>query len=157
MHKLAKCWIWQLTSGGTEILLPLIYSGLLYYDLHEWLMAYLHDCIYVSLLQLRPPQPATYVFLFDVSHNAIQSGYLKVACDLLLENLDGIPGDARTQVAFITYDSRVHFYCLSEDLSQPQMLIVSDIDGNVVLGSNLWKIFPADRDLTGNLRKKMFL
>ncbi|MEQ2184260.1 hypothetical protein GOODEAATRI_005988, partial [Goodea atripinnis] len=39
-----------------------------------------------------------------------------------------LPGDARTRVGFLTFDSTVHFYNLQEGLSQPQMLVVSDID-----------------------------
>ncbi|KFP79168.1 Protein transport protein Sec24B, partial [Acanthisitta chloris] len=39
-----------------------------------------------------------------------------------------LPGDSRTRIGFITFDSTVQFYNLQEGLSQPQMLIVSDID-----------------------------
>uniref|UniRef100_A0A8C6NJX6 SEC24 homolog B, COPII coat complex component n=1 Tax=Nothobranchius furzeri TaxID=105023 RepID=A0A8C6NJX6_NOTFU len=77
---------------------------------------------------LRPPQPAVYLFVLDVSHNAVEAGYLKYFCDALLENLDKMPGDARTRVGFLTFDSTIHFYNLREGLSQPQMLVVSDID-----------------------------
>ncbi|KFQ65479.1 Protein transport protein Sec24B, partial [Pelecanus crispus] len=41
---------------------------------------------------------------------------------------DVLPGDSRTRIGFITFDSTVQFYNLQEGLSQPQMLIVSDID-----------------------------
>ncbi|XP_045886686.1 protein transport protein Sec24B isoform X4 [Micropterus dolomieu] len=77
---------------------------------------------------LRPPQPAAYLFVLDVSHNAVEAGYLKYFCELLLENLDKLPGDTRTRVGFLTFDSTIHFYNLQEGLSQPQMLVVSDID-----------------------------
>ncbi|XP_030127460.4 protein transport protein Sec24B isoform X4 [Taeniopygia guttata] len=77
---------------------------------------------------LRPPQPAVYLFVLDVSHNAVESGYLTILCQSLLENLDKLPGDSRTRIGFITFDSTVQFYNLQEGLSQPQMLIVSDID-----------------------------
>ncbi|NXA52983.1 SC24B protein, partial [Nothocercus julius] len=77
---------------------------------------------------LRPPQPAVYLFVFDVSHNAVEAGYLTIVCQALLENLDKLPGDSRTRIGFITFDSTVQFYNLQEGLSQPQMLIVSDID-----------------------------
>ncbi|KAK5615288.1 Protein transport protein Sec24B [Crenichthys baileyi] len=77
---------------------------------------------------LRPPQPAVYLFVLEVSHNAVEAGYLKYFCESLLENLDKLPGDARTRVGFLTFDSTVHFYNLQEGLSQPQMLVVSDID-----------------------------
>ncbi|XP_062874515.1 protein transport protein Sec24B isoform X2 [Trichomycterus rosablanca] len=77
---------------------------------------------------LRPPQPAVYLFLLDVSHNAVETGYLSVLCQSLLENLEKLPGDTRTRIGFVTFDSTVHFYNLQEGLSQPQMLVVSDID-----------------------------
>ncbi|XP_048799211.1 protein transport protein Sec24B isoform X1 [Lagopus muta] len=77
---------------------------------------------------LRPPQPAVYLFVLDVSHNAVDAGYLTIVCNSLLENLDKLPGDSRTRIGFITFDSTVQFYNLQEGLSQPQMLIVSDID-----------------------------
>uniref|UniRef100_A0A8C2FPV5 SEC24 homolog B, COPII coat complex component n=1 Tax=Cyprinus carpio TaxID=7962 RepID=A0A8C2FPV5_CYPCA len=77
---------------------------------------------------LRPPQPAVYLFLLDVSHSAVESGYLNVFCQSLLDNLEKLPGDTRTHIGFVTFDSTVHFYNLQEGLSQPQMLVVSDID-----------------------------
>ncbi|XP_073680604.1 protein transport protein Sec24A isoform X2 [Garra rufa] len=81
-----------------------------------------------SEYMLRPPQPAMYLYILDVSHNAVETGYLDVVCQSLLDNLDSLPGDARTKIGFITFDSTIHFYNLQEGLSQPQMLIVSDID-----------------------------
>ncbi|XP_041653565.1 protein transport protein Sec24B isoform X2 [Cheilinus undulatus] len=77
---------------------------------------------------LRPPQPAVYLFVLDVSHNAVEAGYLKYFCESLLENLDKLPGDSRTKIGFLTFDNTIHFYNLQEGLSQPQMLVVSDID-----------------------------
>ncbi|TKS83125.1 Protein transport protein [Collichthys lucidus] len=81
-----------------------------------------------SEYMLRPPQPAVYLFVLDVSHNAVETGYLKVFCQSLLDNINALPGDSRTKVGFITFDSTIHFYNLQEGLSQPQMLIVSDIE-----------------------------
>ncbi|XP_073951009.1 protein transport protein Sec24A-like [Choristoneura fumiferana] len=77
---------------------------------------------------LRPPQPAVYLFLFDVSQLAMDSGYLQVVCDTLKANLDGLPGDARTQVGFICYDAHVHYYNMSEGLTRPKEMTVLDID-----------------------------
>ena len=47
---------------------------------------------------LRPPQPAVYLFLLDVSRQALETGYLRNFCDTLSEELDKLPGDGRTQV-----------------------------------------------------------
>lgn len=81
-----------------------------------------------SEYMLRPPQPAVYLFVLDVSHNAVETGYLDVVCQSLLENLNSLPGDTRTKIGFITFDSMIHFYNLQDGLSQPQMLIVSDLE-----------------------------
>ena len=48
---------------------------------------------------------------------------------VLLDNLDQLPGDGRTRVGFLSYNKNVHFYRLNEGLAQPQMIIVSDTDG----------------------------
>jgi protein transport protein SEC24 len=77
---------------------------------------------------LRPPQPAVYLFLFDISRLAIESGYLQSACAVLLEELKNLPGDARTQVGIIAYDSALHFFALGEGLSQPHEMTVLEID-----------------------------
>ncbi|CAF3246703.1 unnamed protein product [Rotaria socialis] len=77
----------------------------------------------------RPPQPAMYLFLLDVSHNAIQTGYLQSFCDILSECLNGLPGDARTKIGFITYDSRIHYYDLSDRQNGLfRVIIAPDLD-----------------------------
>ena len=92
----------------------------------------------------RPPQPAVYLFLLDVSHNAIQTGieirsihiaieyflgYLQSFCDILLESLDSLPGDTRTHIGFLTYDSRIHYYDLSDrDNGTFRVMIAPDLD-----------------------------
>lgn len=81
-----------------------------------------------SEYMVRPPQPAIYLFLFDVSRLGTESGYLEVVCSILLDELDNLPGDARTSIGFITYDSSVHFYSLADGLSQPHQMVVVDID-----------------------------
>ena len=69
-----------------------------------------------------------YLYLLDVSHNAVTTGYLQSFCETMLENLDKIPGDSRTQIGFITYNSSLHFYNLSDALSQPRMMIYPDLE-----------------------------
>uniref|UniRef100_A0A182WMH8 Protein transport protein Sec24A n=1 Tax=Anopheles minimus TaxID=112268 RepID=A0A182WMH8_9DIPT len=77
---------------------------------------------------LRPPQPAIYLFLLDVSSLAQQSGYLYTVCKTLMDHLDNLPGDARTQVGFIAYNSAIHFYNISEEYNQPHEVTVLDVD-----------------------------
>ncbi|XP_050300030.1 protein transport protein Sec24A [Anthonomus grandis grandis] len=77
---------------------------------------------------LRPPQPAVYMFLLDVSRLAVDSGYLEILCAVLLEELKNLPGDARTQIGFLAYDSALHFFSLAEGLNQPHEMTVLDVD-----------------------------
>lgn len=60
---------------------------------------------------------------------AVEVGYLRVFCEVLTEEIDRLPGDTRTQIGFITFDTTIHFYSLAEGLNQPHQMIVSDIDG----------------------------
>lgn len=84
---------------------------------------------YKTYFQLRPPQPAIYLFLLDVSSLAQQTGYLHTVCRTLIEHLDSLPGDARTQVGFIAYNSAIHFYNIAEGYNQPHEVTVLDVDG----------------------------
>ncbi|KAK9711638.1 COPII subunit [Basidiobolus ranarum] len=78
---------------------------------------------------VRAPQPPVYLFLIDVSHTAVQSGMVATAARTILESLDRIPDEEkRAKVGFITYDSALHFYNLNNELSEPQMLVVSDLE-----------------------------
>nr|NVI77997.1 Sec24AB ortholog [Cucujiformia] len=97
---------------------------------------------------LRPPQPAIYLFLLDVSRLAIENGYLNLFCKVLADELDNIPGDSRTQVGFITYDSCLHFFMFAEGLSQPHEMVVIDIE-DVFL--------PSPENLLVNLKDRMDL
>lgn len=67
---------------------------------------------------VRAPQPPIYVFVIDVSHHAVNSGMVDTFARALLDVLDSIPNDdQRAKVAFITYDSTVHFYNLNVRLA----------------------------------------
>ncbi|XP_076437651.1 protein transport protein Sec24A-like isoform X2 [Babylonia areolata] len=81
-----------------------------------------------SEYMLRPPQPAVYLFILDVSFNAVETGYLQLFTQTLVEELDRLPGDARTQIGFICFDRSLYFFNLSEGLSQPQMMVVPDLE-----------------------------
>ncbi|KAK9503305.1 hypothetical protein O3M35_011905 [Rhynocoris fuscipes] len=81
-----------------------------------------------SEYMVRPPQPAAYVFVIDVSRLGVEAGYLKVFCDSLLSQLEALPGDGRTAVAFITFDSTVHYYSLAESQALPHQMVIADID-----------------------------
>lgn len=77
---------------------------------------------------VRPPQAPVYVFAIDVSYTAVSSGMLAACVDAIRAALDKLPGSPRTQVAFITYDSSVHFYNLTDTLAAPQMIVMPDVN-----------------------------
>ncbi|KAI0087345.1 protein transporter SEC24 [Irpex rosettiformis] len=77
----------------------------------------------------RPPQPAVYVFLIDVSHSAIQSGMVATATRTILENLDRLPDeDGRTKVAIIAFDVSLYFFSMPPGTTDSSMLVVSDVE-----------------------------
>ncbi|KAG2111951.1 Sec23/Sec24 trunk domain-containing protein [Suillus discolor] len=82
--------------------------------------------------------PLNCFFAFDVSLEAIRSGFLKATCDVLRDmlygstSLDGtlpepsFPKDS--QLAILTYDTSLHFYDLSPASSLASMIVVSDLE-----------------------------
>lgn len=68
------------------------------------------------------------------------AGYLRLFTQTLTEELDRLPGDARTQIGFLCFDSSLYFFNLSEGLSQPQMMVVPDLEGE-------WESVPAHTEL----------
>ena len=58
--------------------------------------------------------PAVFFFLLDVTAGAVSSGMLAVACETIKGALDTLPGGERTHVGFLTFDSHLHYYNLSE-------------------------------------------
>ncbi|KAK7284452.1 hypothetical protein RJT34_19198 [Clitoria ternatea] len=77
---------------------------------------------------VRPPMPPVYFFLIDVSVSAVRSGMIEVVAQTIKSCLDELPGFPRTQIGFATFDSTIHFYNMKSSLTQPQMLVVSDLD-----------------------------
>ena len=81
-----------------------------------------------SEYMLRPPQPAVYLFVLDVSKLAVDSGYLSIVCNILTEELSRLPGDSRTQVGILAVNSAIHFFGMQENVSQPHHMIMLDVD-----------------------------
>ncbi|KAJ3317081.1 COPII subunit, partial [Gonapodya sp. JEL0774] len=78
---------------------------------------------------VRPPQPCVFVFVIDVTYAAVQNGMVATAARTILDSLDGLPNDDnRTKVMIVTVDQALHFYSLNSAQSEPQMLVVSDLD-----------------------------
>lgn len=79
---------------------------------------------------VRPPQPPVFMFVIDVSYTAVVSGMLDTVVQSIKEAIQSgkIPGGPRVQIGIITFDNSLHFYNLNQKLSQPQMLVVSDLE-----------------------------
>jgi protein transport protein SEC24 len=82
---------------------------------------------------LRAPQPAVYLFVFDITANAIESGYLYSFTEQLLVNMEQMPGDSRAQIGFMAYDSRIHFFEFFDPKKLPRELVVPDVEGLIYL------------------------
>lgn len=95
-------------------------------ELHRGTVEYIAPGEYM----VRPPQPPVFVFVIDVSYAAVATGMLDVVVGGIKEAIQSgdLPGGERTQVGIITYDTSLHFYNLNPNLSQPQMLVVSDLE-----------------------------
>eukprot|EP00198_Chlamydomonas_reinhardtii_P012637 XP_001701974.1 COP-II coat subunit [Chlamydomonas reinhardtii] len=93
---------------------------------------------------VRPPMPPVYFFCIDVSYAAVASGAVATTAAAIKACLDQLPGDERTLVGFLTFDSSLHFYNLKASLTQPQMLVVTELDDPFV---------PLPDDLLVNLRE----
>lgn len=71
----------------------------------------------------RKPQTMNYMFILDVSMEAVQSGFLRTSCNSIRESLYGRPADdgdglepcipRESQVGILAFDSALHFYNLS--------------------------------------------
>ena len=95
-------------------------------ELHKGAVEYIAPGEYM----VRPPQPPVFMFVIDVSYTAVVTGLLQTVVTSIKEAiLSGkIPGGQRVQVGIITFDTSLHFYNLNSNLSQPQMLVVSDLE-----------------------------
>ncbi|CDZ97805.1 cpii coat sec24 protein [Phaffia rhodozyma] len=87
------------------------------------------DFVAPTEYMVRAPQPPCYVFLIDVSANAVKSGMVATAARTILESLDRLPNeDGRTRAGIIAVDSSLHFFSLPAGESDPAMLVMSDLE-----------------------------
>ncbi|KAI9722846.1 MAG: COPII coat Sec23p-Sfb3p heterodimer component [Chrysothrix sp. TS-e1954] len=92
----------------------------------------------------REPVPQRWLFLIDVSMEAVSKGFLHAFCDgarqAIYGDSDAVEQDGEepaaptsrlppgASVGFATFDKEVHFYNISAELSQAQMVVMPDID-----------------------------
>ena len=92
---------------------------------------------------VRPPQSAAYLFVFDCSVYAHALGYLPVMTRTILEAIDNIPGDTRTLIGFIGFDSNINLFHLGGDT--PFHMVMPDIQDPFI---------PSLSDILVNLHEK---
>ncbi|XP_054838382.1 protein transport protein Sec24C isoform X2 [Eublepharis macularius] len=78
------------------------------------------------------PNPPAFIFMIDVSYNAVRSGLVRLICEELKTLLDYLPREGNMEesairVGFVTYNKVLHFYNVKSSLAQPQMMVVSDV------------------------------
>ncbi|XP_043495941.1 protein transport protein Sec24C [Polistes fuscatus] len=78
------------------------------------------------------PKPPAIVFVIDVSYNMIKSGLVNLLCAEMKSIIKHLPVDvdqvkSNMKVGFITYNNTVHFYNVNPCLTQPQMMVVGDV------------------------------
>ncbi|KAH9933806.1 sec24-like protein [Fomitopsis serialis] len=92
-----------------------------------------------STSEKRPPEPMHYVFAFDVSQDAMTSGFTRSASLQVLDLLYGYDAEdgtrvdpcfpSQSKVCILSYDRSVHFYDLSpRGADNPCMLVLPDLD-----------------------------
>lgn len=87
------------------------------------------------ITELRTPAPLQYLFIIDISMEAVRSGITRAASTFISRIFYGDTDSEQPAclpsgcpVGIMTYDSTLHFYDLSENLELPRMLVVADID-----------------------------
>ncbi|XP_069609346.1 protein transport protein Sec24C isoform X2 [Ranitomeya imitator] len=78
------------------------------------------------------PNPPAFIFMIDVSYNAVKSGLVALICEELKQLIDYLPREGSMEesvirVGFVTYNKVLHFYNVKSSLAQPQMMVVSDV------------------------------
>ena len=75
--------------------------------------------------------------MIDVSYQSMQQGMVKILANELMTLLDDLPRDvgmdeSLIKVGFVTYNTQLHFYNVKENLAQPQMMVVTDLEDTFV-------------------------
>lgn len=75
----------------------------------------------------KEPRPMRYLFAIDVSMESVKKELPQIAAEAIRKTIYGADFPQNAQIGIITYDRSVHFYNLSNELEQAQMLVMSDL------------------------------
>lgn len=87
----------------------------------------------------KEPVPLRWLFLIDITQEAINRGFLGSVCEGILDALysnekEGSDGEdatklpAGTKIGIVTYDKEIQFYNLTPGLESPQMMVMTDLE-----------------------------
>lgn len=79
-----------------------------------------------------PPKQPAFIFMLDVSYNAVKNGLVNLFCRNLPDILNNLPKDynqdrSSMKIGFATYDQCIHFYNLNNPI-RPEMMVLNDIN-----------------------------
>ncbi|KAJ2377158.1 COPII subunit [Coemansia sp. RSA 2607] len=126
-------WKCNMCSLSNDVPLQFDYDSATQTQKNRWIRPDLNYSVveFIAPLEymVRPPMPPVYVFIIDVSYASVQLGAPGVIGKTILSALDRIPNvDNRAKVAFIAVDSSLHFFQVRPNSTEPQQLVVSDLE-----------------------------
>eukprot|EP00038_Savillea_parva_P007834 m.172841 g.172841 ORF g.172841 m.172841 type:complete len:1098 (+) comp13591_c0_seq1:68-3361(+) len=83
------------------------------------------DYVATQVYCQRPPAPASYLFVIDVTHGSVKNGLVAAAANAIQSVLDHFPPE--TRIGIITFGGGIQFYNLTAGLGQPQMMVMTDV------------------------------
>ncbi|XP_054707353.1 protein transport protein Sec24D-like [Uloborus diversus] len=78
------------------------------------------------------PNPPAYIFMIEVSNATFRNGLVPLLCENLKSILQCLQNDekndaSKLRVGFVTYNNVLHFYNLKKNLTQPHIMVLSDV------------------------------
>ncbi|CAL1266343.1 unnamed protein product [Larinioides sclopetarius] len=78
------------------------------------------------------PNPPAYIFMIEVSSATFRNGLIPLLCENMKHVLRSLQSDERNdssklKVGFVTYNNVLHFYNMKKNLSQPHIMVLSDV------------------------------
>lgn len=78
------------------------------------------------------PNPPAYIFMMEVSNATFRNGLIPLLCENMKTVLQSLKNDeqndtSKLRVGFVTYNSVLHFYNMKKNLTQPHIMVLSDV------------------------------
>ncbi|GFS28471.1 protein transport protein Sec24D [Nephila pilipes] len=78
------------------------------------------------------PNPPAYIFMIEVSNATFRNGLIPLLCENMKHVLHSLINDekndtSKLRVGFVTYNNVLHFYNMKKNLTQPHIMVLSDV------------------------------